>query len=942
MDGAGRSSPSDLAARASTSMPGRYSPRQADQQQSHSYTCQNCNKVFARGAREMRAAVNPTMDRQKSCYACARSKARCDLGYPACDRCRKRRLQCVYAPHTGNPNVRKAREQGLLHVGWQETPIPMDVCRTSYTAPTPGRPLAMGEDDGIRRSAHAPRRASDSLQWQGSLMPDLRLSDPLAASTASLSGTSMPFAEVSGDEFDSDDNHTTDSLEASFTGMGWKGAPNAAPVGSPASFSSSSSAESGYQLRNVAAAQTWPVAAQPQLYDSRDRACTDYAMPPPAAPPPAAQQAAPVQHPLFQVPPQPVGVHGQEEDTGRLGYTVIMGPPPTAAPGIYAPGTGAADGGEPIKTDMALRGDEPQTAEHAAATTAPVGAGKQYNNPTLYHAEMPTLDMDALSAPNGPPLPILSQNPLALQAPEGAAPNNGKASEALGPLPRLSTSNLQLAIPQTPSRISNYALFSPGHSAMVTGNMDISAWLDEPVVPSPLYELGACTGWSGLMPAVDLGKTPTALTARGERPFLQGSRLLATHADTLHCLKTPVDAPLQRTSPSTSPVLISSIDWWAKDTDAQSRFHRYMVATLPVHGLLRVEDSRSTLATSAVSRFLTYCSFMCMAEPSSPQPPFLHRALLLARRDRLPAPLAIARSALSALSLRLPTSEVWAWMQIGTELTRVVNEAQSVLVRVKELRLRGEGAPEMQRWWDHAMDIDGGMDLVAPLQALWFYTVVGAFGDTLDVNAPATFSLKHRVWDPSLLPRAIDTLQALTGLVAHVAMRMQRRGWSSAGGSEKTDDVAQRQFMWWGFCESIRRSVLVSNALLILLRYAMHATCPSADSSMVLLGRPPFPTPLTSDTLPSDVVDWDTVVCGLELPAVADVFEADTPALWNTRRARHADAREIPRSLALLIQQRPNAPRQQSAPQYMLDNYFHQHDEFTNVCLSIIFGLTIE
>lgn len=45
--------------------------------------------------REARALANPTVDRQKSCFACARSKARCDLGYPSCERCRKRGIPCV-------------------------------------------------------------------------------------------------------------------------------------------------------------------------------------------------------------------------------------------------------------------------------------------------------------------------------------------------------------------------------------------------------------------------------------------------------------------------------------------------------------------------------------------------------------------------------------------------------------------------------------------------------------------------------------------------------------------------------------------------------------------------------------------------------------------------------------------------------------------------------
>ncbi|KAK0529399.1 hypothetical protein OC834_003703 [Tilletia horrida] len=71
------------------------------------WMCPNCAKVFAREdllrrhlAREARALAQPALDRQKSCYECARSKARCDLE--------------TYAPRSGNPNVRRARAQGML------------------------------------------------------------------------------------------------------------------------------------------------------------------------------------------------------------------------------------------------------------------------------------------------------------------------------------------------------------------------------------------------------------------------------------------------------------------------------------------------------------------------------------------------------------------------------------------------------------------------------------------------------------------------------------------------------------------------------------------------------------------------------------------------------------------------------------------------------------
>ncbi|KAE8218462.1 hypothetical protein CF319_g7671 [Tilletia indica] len=87
------------------------------------WICQNCGKIFAREdllrrhlAREARALAQPALDRQKSCYECARSKARCDLEVPSCGRCRSKGKNCTYAPRSGNPNVRRARAQGILSI----------------------------------------------------------------------------------------------------------------------------------------------------------------------------------------------------------------------------------------------------------------------------------------------------------------------------------------------------------------------------------------------------------------------------------------------------------------------------------------------------------------------------------------------------------------------------------------------------------------------------------------------------------------------------------------------------------------------------------------------------------------------------------------------------------------------------------------------------------
>jgi hypothetical protein len=46
--------------------------------------------------------------RQKSCSECAKGKRKCNLGSPACQRCRKQRLTCTYPPLPGQPCIAAA------------------------------------------------------------------------------------------------------------------------------------------------------------------------------------------------------------------------------------------------------------------------------------------------------------------------------------------------------------------------------------------------------------------------------------------------------------------------------------------------------------------------------------------------------------------------------------------------------------------------------------------------------------------------------------------------------------------------------------------------------------------------------------------------------------------------------------------------------------------
>lgn len=738
--------------------------------------------------------------------------------------CKSHALTQVYAPHTGNPNVRKARERALHNQQINAAAPSMRVT-----------PFVEGS------SAPFPRRERGSTYWNA-FLPNLPGAQQPAAVETALSST-----DTSGDEPDSDGN-TIDSLDSHFHGMRWE------TSSAPRSFGSISSSDDNvylFGMQQPAQTSGWQA-------------------------PEVATTSMPIQQ----------------------GPTEVF-PSNYAVPSMFSQGN---------SSQMTMKAEDSQFDPGTSMEPAP---------------SAPQLDMTPLA-------PSLSHE-------EPASSRRGSL------LSRLSTkglpaSNLKLSIPQTPSRFGNFAAFSPAHSALMLGNMDLSSWLDDPVLPSPLYELGACTGWNGFMPGFDVGKTPTAHSSRAnDRYLLKGPSPSNTHAmPTTHEL-----APQSKSSSGSdgstpiSPVLISSEDWWARDKDAQWRYHRYMYSSLPVKSLLHPNYPKTTLATSAVSRFLTYCTFLCLVEPNAPQPPFLHRQLLVAWRDHLPESLAVARCVLAALTLRLPSSEAYAWGLAARELDTQIRHAHETAAKLSVSARRSEKAASTS-----PLNARETIEVMALCQTLWFYVVVAAFGDSFDRRDSQGFTLIHRFWDPALLSRAVDALQSLTALVAHMLPDVEKTPASEAMRATSFDDDT-REFLWWSVGESLRRTVLASHALLVLLQYCLHFTqgAPAPMLESVTPGSQPYPAGIRAPMVWS-MNDWQNIMA-VELPAVADTFEADSASTWRSYWDNHQPIHNARPTLSLFHSHRPAKVTQpRSEMQFWLESYLHQHDEFTNVCLSILFGLT--
>lgn len=615
-----------------------------------------------------------------------------------------------------------------------------------------------------------------------------------------------------------------------------------------------------------------------------------------------------------------------EENLYSFGVPPVTAPnwqvPALAVPALQQPqshGTSQVSSFQPdlsaeVETGISGMFDRPTQPEPSRAGSAEENQGINSS------FSVPSMNVESL-APS-----LCNQTPSSDRRPSGLARLSTKG---------LQPGSLQLSIPQTPSHFGNLTMFSPGHSALMMGNMDLSSWLDDRIVPSPLYELGACTGWSGLISATDTSKTPTAYTTRvtecnalkGPQPS-SGTQMISSGSDVKPSDENIVDS--DNTMPI-SPVLISSEDWWSRDSVAQWRFHRYILTTVPMLGWLRSEDCRTTLAMSAISRFMAYCSFLCLAEPDAPQPPFLHRQLLLKQRNKLPESLAIARCVLAALKLRLPSSDTYAWIQVAQQLERQIQDSHDTIVQINMYTGPREIVQRM-------LHFDGIMHIMAQLQTLWFYIVVGAFGESFDKTESRAFTLSHRIWDASLLPKATEALQQLTHIAATLGLMVQRLPAAEGMRNMEADDDT-RDFLWWSLCESLRRTILAAYSLLILLRFVLHITQNDQAPELAVLGYPPFPS-TTYGTSRVEHEKWSNVM-ELDLPAVADAFEADRAGVWRSHLDNHQPMGNAKLTLALFNAHRPlKKDEERTEMQFYLDSYFHQHDEFTNVCLSVVFGLS--
>ncbi|PWZ01622.1 hypothetical protein BCV70DRAFT_210802 [Testicularia cyperi] len=858
---------------------------------SSGFPCPNCGKVFARDdllrrhlAREARALSQPSFDRQKSCYECARSKARCDLEVPTCGRCRARGKQCTYAPRSGNPNVRKARTAGLM------TTSALD--GSGLSSMTPRMSATHFPSSAALGQSMAPQHHPWDMHSGASGDPS---ADPAAAAPAvpyniSSHAFMLPnpgYVKREG-EFDYDSQSESDT-------QSWHDAAGqhfqlsrSSPPGSEASNSVTGSPTPHHTLSDQ------PDSAPPNL--------SNFSIS-------GSSYASSIAPPIRTDSP-----HSFQD----LNLDADAAPAPPKMPSRKSSGFSRTNTG-PIVTNMDRASATFLNEEGEETPIVRIGHVAQHSATGPARVPATTTQGGFLSAPQTrhrtTSLPETAENsgsndaamadswnhrghPATSFAPRQLPASFSTAPSMMPPPPRpptLITSNLstRFAWPN-PSPIRS-GLFA-------TGN-DLSGWLAEPVVPSPLCRMG-----SGLPSAItgnfsaflQSPVTDTPISAKFSASLAQSMGLAADTQLDMSFLNPPqpphgdsdFSATVTRTlsDPTSggsarydndeqavplSPSLPSAKQWWIQPDQKG--------------------EVAASIAQASAAHFVSYPALMVLTDPAAPIPPFIHRKWLQDNRVNVPSSLANARSILAGYYVRLPASQSLIWSLIADQIRQNVS-------RLHELSQASTDA----------------LEVFGAVASLWMYLVLLVFTD----EPACTQHIDAELLDNALL--ALSKLSEILLERALVAVQARRACSSNSSLS------ASEGFATFGWTETMIRTLFASYSLLVLQRFRENAG--NARERLAGCG----------------------LILDLPLPAGAPEFEASSEQNWlnacTTVREEMSKVGGPQAELTLrqLVECRNKTRASEDRPEEAeakLRNLpwtaclFDRQDEFTKVVLSVAFAL---
>lgn len=476
------------------------------------------------------------------------------------------------------------------------------------------------------------------------------------------------------------------------------------------------------------------------------------------------------------------------------------------------------------------------------------------------------------------------QEPWSTRAP--IATSNAASANAMMPPPRpptLITANLHSrnAWPQP----------SPIRSALFQHGIDLSGWLAEPVVPSPLYRMGP-----SLHSAISGNFAAIAQSPVIDTPI--SAKFAASLAQTMGLSTNPGFLPMFQdlhhaasaasASASSHPLSRSLSD---SNTPPQSRYDCDGQLVLPAPQLPNSKqwwiqpdqggEVAASIAQASAAHFVSYPALMVLTDPTSPIPPFIHRKWLQENRARVPESLASARSILAGYYVRLPASQSFVWRLIAEQITMLIS-------RQAELT-KSESDP---------------VAVFGAVASLWMYLVLIVFTDEPAITDHV---------DASLLDQALLTLSEVSQSLLHHTVEACKASSASTPSSMAT----------FGWTETMVRTLFASYSLLVLQRFRENA----GNARERLAGC--------------------SLVLDLPLPAGAGEFEANNEADWL--QAVHATQSSLSEAgspfsgiptLRQLVQfRKDNQAEAKLKDLPWASTLFDNQDEFTNVVLSVAFAL---
>lgn len=474
-----------------------------------------------------------------------------------------------------------------------------------------------------------------------------------------------------------------------------------------------------------------------------------------------------------------------------------------------------------------------------------------------------------------------------------------------GPAPASAGQGMLSQRPQVPRLLTGARMPRPAEAGqasarpLFSAQLDLSGWLEEPVVPSPLYRMGPSLSALGSASAAAFAPPTPVAGSNGASQSLNAALMQSQQQQSSRSSNGLLDDTEMGGSNTTGRKEASQVaarNWWAASAAEKN--------DVEMQGVAQV----------CAGHFTLYPALMVLPDPTSPLPPLFHRPWLAQTRLQTPPSLAHVRVALAAYHVRLPASEPMIWEMIA-------DQARSITASVDSMA--------------HASD----MDVFASTAALWFLIILLLMSS--DPSTGVTFG--GEVVDASLvgLSRLATLLHVrVRGMEQVQAERERQAAVAARDADSRNASIAATSFEHWGFEETARRTLFACYALFVLQRF--RETSPQLQSQLADVEL------ILDVKLPASASEFEAG-SELEWRAAQHIKITDERGgeprpdltlreLLDTRRSLLSGSG--PHIIPKERKETGNSDQGRSEERHKhILAYFDRHDDFTNVCLTTAFAL---